>query len=292
MDNKESRETITLDKQEYLKKRIWLIACNLAIIILIIVAACLRVYSPQDTKETVKYDDNGQVIVQRDEFKNINYDGSFVVKAGENEAFTIGKEFSDNKDKTIRQFEWYEDLLCPDCRRAYSGTRDYVKSATKEGDIEVKYHILNFLPHATENNYSLILAAWITGIVEESPENFYKALDIVEEDKFIEAAVTKSDVAKAVYDEFIDKKLADKKVLDKVYYNLQKYESAVNRSSVGIRKFKKWKDLSPKEDGTFFVPFIYNVNNGTKALIGESENTEKDILQPLQGYVPCEEECN
>ena len=295
MEDKKTKgkECIMVDKDKYIKTKIWTIALSVAVIVLLIVSACLRIKSGNTDTNKILYDDNGQVVVNRSEFNNINYDGSFVVKKSEDGTFKVDKEFSENKDLTIRQFEWYLDLLCPDCKRAYDGTIDYVKEAVNNGDIEIKYHFLNFLPHATESNqYSLSLASWIVGIAEESPENLFKALEIVEDEEFVKSTVSKSDVSQVVYDKFVELKLADKKVLDSIYYNIEKYEDAVNRDSVGIRKFKKWKDLSPDEEGRFFVPFIYNINNGTKALIGEAEDVEKEILQPLQGYVPCEVECD
>lgn len=278
------------------KKDKSLVICKILIAILavVLVVCFVMLIKAPNNKEAAKIERNegGQVVVKRDSFNHINYDGSFVVRKAEGKDFEVVKDFSENKDKVIRQFEWYQDPLCPDCKRAYNGTNEYVKEAVKNGDIEIKYHILNFLPHATENNYSLSVSSWLIGIAEEMPENLYKALDIVEKEEFVKEIVSRTDISKEVYNKFIELKLADKEALDKIYYNLERYENAVNRGSVGIRKFKKWKDISGKEDGTFYVPFIYNINNGTKALLGESEDVEKEILQPLQGYVPCNEPCN
>lgn len=88
--------------------------------------------------------------------KHINEDGSFVLTKSDK----VSKTFT--KNTNARQYEWYSDIWCPDCIRVHEITNKYVDNAINGGEIEIKYHPLNFLSHKSKN-YSLIGAAWISG---------------------------------------------------------------------------------------------------------------------------------
>lgn len=262
------------------------LALLVSLLMLFSLTACVN-KAPSAKEEKLNKDTTK---IDRVEFKNINRDGSFVLRKQEDKII-VSKEFSEDKNAVIRQFEWYTDPLCPDCMRAHKGTEEYISKALAEGIIEIKFHSLNFLPHAIENNYSLAVSAWTIAIAEKEPDKIIEFMNKTYSDELKEKLIPESDVQKALLNYIIENKILDEHEALEIYKDLEKYEDTVNRGSVGIRKFKKWQDLSPKEEKTFFVPFIYNIKSG-KALNGESEDTKTEILEPLQGYVPCAEECD
>lgn len=248
----------------------------LPITIMIVIAAIL-LFSIKDNNKFIN--------VERTKFTNVNYDGSFVIKVKDGK-ITTSPEFT--PDKKARQYEWYSDPLCGDCIRAHKATNEYVEKAVKNGEMEIKYHPLNYLSQYTDNDYSLKASAWVVAIADKSPENIYKFMDLLYNEKYRDNYMTDKKVEKA-FMELAKKAGVSNSNAEYILRNLEKYENSVNRASVNIRRFDKWKAMSPKEDKTFFVPFIFNVND-KKALLGESENAKDEILKPLQG-VSCSGIC-
>lgn len=257
--------------------------------ILILIIATVLLFTACNTVNAPA--DSNKLAVKRDQFNNINRDGSFVLTADEKGNYKVQKDFSDNKDLSIRQFEWYTDPLCPDCLRAHLASEEYVEKAIKDGLMEIRYHNMNFLSHAIENDYSLAMSAWILGVAERQPEKVVEVMDMIYNAEFREKMIPETNIQLRVLEYIKEHKVLDNKVADDIYRELESFENAANRGSVNIRRFKKWKDLSPKEDGTFFAPFIYNINGG-KAFEGEKEDADKYIVKPLQGYVECDTGCD
>lgn len=226
----------------------------------------------------------------RTKFAHVNYDGSFVVKSA-NGKIKVDKDFTD--DKKLKQFEWYMDPLCGDCIKVHSATHDYIEKAVSDREMEIKYHPLNMLSHHSEDiNYSLKGSAWIVGIADSSSEHIFNFMSKLLSKQFKTDHVKSETLEKDLYDLAIESGVPKLKAR-RIMINLEVYEDAVNRGSVNIRKMKKWAELSPKEDKAFFIPFIYNANlKGTKAFLGESEDTEKHVLAPLKGEISCTTDCD
>ena len=216
---------------------------------------------------------------------NINEDGSFVLSNS-----TIKKDFE--KKDGVRTYNWYADPYCPDCIRIHEATHEYIEQSLKDGSIQIMFHPLNFTSHKS-GEYSLTISAWVSGLadVSQDSEKVYKFMTKIWNN------ATKEDL-KNLTDVSLEEKIVNianeigfsKKEVKQVSDNLKGYEFAINQASVNIRRMDKFKELSPKKDKSFFVPFIYGENG--KALDGESEKIDSDILGPLKGLVPCSETCH
>lgn len=216
---------------------------------------------------------------------NINEDGSFVLSNS-----TITKDF--NKKDGVRTYNWYVDPYCPDCIRVHEATHEYVEKSLKDGSIQIMFHPLNFTSHKS-GDYSLTVSAWVSGLADVSRDSdkIYKFMTKIwnkstKEDLKNLTGVSLEEKIVNIANEIGFSKEEVKQVSD----NLKGYEFAINKASVNIRKMDKFKELSPKQDKSFFLPFIYGENG--KALDGESEKIDSDILAPLKGVISCSETCN
>lgn len=218
------------------------------------------------------------------EFKNINTDGSFVVtKEG------IKKTFSESN--TVRKFIWYTDPFCGDCIRTHQNTKEAISKEISEGKLEIEFHPLNYLSHRSKNDYSVSVASYMIGIAEFEPTKIIPFMDAVYNKDFRNnlKEKTQEEVFSAIQD--LAKSVnVSAGTIKKINHNYFVLEGVINKTSVNIRRYDKWKELSPKEDQTFFVPFIYNKAGG-KALFGEEEDTKKFVTDYLTGLIKCETEC-
>lgn len=261
MENKEL-EMLEVPKKAFVKLTI-----TLSIVFAILVSLCVAVFVMSNQEDMLRFTD-----------------GSFVL-ASTDEAFT---EFT--KSDTSRKFEWYMDTFCGDCIRTHQKTHDYVEKALADGSLEIRFHPLNYLSHYSEE-YSGRTAAFLLGIADKGGKkavlNAMKSLmdkDLREKMKGIKGEQLDNDLSDLFVREGVDKK-----AVEFARKNVDRYEAIVNKASVNIRRMKKWEDISPKEDKSFFVPFIYE--EGKKALDGENEDTEKAVLDPLMGGIDCNAEC-
>ena len=106
-------------------------------------------------------------------------------------------------------------------------------------------------------------------------------------DKFKESKLLNEDILEYLTSKT---KLLSEKEAKYIYDNIEDFENTVNRGSVGIRRDKNLKELSPDKEQRVFVPFIYNIED-KKVLDGENEDAETHILKPLKGLSGCGEDC-
>ena len=215
---------------------------------------------------------------------NINEDGSFVLNKTQ-----VGKEFS--SDEAIRKFNWYLDPYCPDCIRVHSVSHDAVAKSRQSGELEIKYHPLNFTSHKS-HDYSLIASSILIGVAdnEKNPqvvEDFMHKLFNSDFKKEF-SKLSNNEIKDAIFKLAKSSNVSDA-TIRKVSKYLKDYEFIINQSSVNIRRYDKWKEISDKEDKTFYVPFIYQ--EGKKALNGETDNPLEDIVGAFNGEVHCQDAC-
>lgn len=215
---------------------------------------------------------------------NINEDGSFVLSKTQ-----VGKEFS--SDEAIRKFNWYLDPYCSDCIRVHSISHDAVEKTRQNGELEIKYHPLNFTSHKS-HDYSLIASSILIGIAdnEKNPQvvsDFMHKLFNSEFKKDFHS-LSNTEIKDAIFKLAKASNVSDA-TIRKVSKYLKDYEFIINQASVNIRRYDKWKEISDKEDKTFYVPFIYQ--EGKKALNGETENPLEDIVGAFNGEVHCQDAC-
>ncbi|HHV42647.1 MAG TPA: thioredoxin domain-containing protein [Clostridiaceae bacterium] len=258
------------------KKKTPIIAMAIVIVALLVVIGLL-INKNQNLKKDAILNSEGLP-----EFENISEDGYFVLhKEG------VAKDFSGKKSLKL---EWYTDGLCPDCTRAHTRTEEFLYDKIDNGIIEIKFHILNFLPQHSPEDYPLRLAIWNLGVAEYAPDRIKEFMNIIYQEE--------NPVPLEDRDEnyFLDKaKEAEipQEAIDKIIKNKFVLEAVVNKASVGIRQNKDLIEMSPHE--RMFVPFIF-VSGEKMALQGESEDTDKEIIEPIQKYiddmklVPCPED--
>lgn len=240
---------------------------NVAIILLMLatlIAALFSVFIGLSNKKEVELPKPVEIV--EPVFENISKDGSFVVtKEG------ISKDFSKKKNVKI---EWYTDFLCPDCARAYNGLKEFLGESLEKDEIEVKFHVLNYLPQYSPENYPLNSASWVTGVAEHEPGKIITYMDILANDK--------TDIKERTGQYFASKATEvgiSKESIKEIEKNLFNFKAVVNGASVGIRQRKDLLEKSLTGD-RMFVPFIL-VNNG-KALPGETENVVEDLIAPIK----------
>ena len=237
------------------------------IAIISVITMCFIFFNCKKTEYTPKY---------------VNEDGSFVLTKSEK----VSKDFV---KKNARQYEWYTDVWCPDCIRVHQITHNYVNNAINGGEIEIKYHPINFLSHKSKN-YSLIGAAWITGVAEHCNKDIVlKIIDILYTDK------SRNDYSKLNDNDFIKILIkltlengATKEEVENIKNNLNMYKAMINSGSVNIRRMPEWSEISQKEDNSCFVPFIFNVKE-RKAYDGENKNVNDEVLAKLKGNLDCDD---
>ena len=249
----------------------------LSILILIGILSCLifvRMGSINSNKnKELNYINNFK------EFKNINSDGSFVIYSDNKKDFKIKKSFS--KNKNIDKYEWYMDTYCPDSVFVHEKIGKDVEKLILDKKIEVKLHPLNYLSYIQKNDSSLKGASVLSGIAEYSDGNNV----IVFMNKIMNSSYrSKYKIMEEPYDLFY-KTLSNiddnKENIQEIKRNIIRLEYAINSASVNIRKREDLKEKSPKDDKSFYVPFIFKVEENARAFNGESKQPEIEILNKM-----------
>lgn len=220
--------------------------------------------------------------VNIDKFNNVNSDGSFVLYSDDNKTLKIKKDFTKENNK-IRQFNWYTDFACEDCINSHKNTNEIIKKQILQGDLEIKYYPLNFLSKKYKNNYSLYSASYLSGLAEygtgEDVFNLFEDLMNNEtKDKLIESKDIEKDIEKFI----LSKNNISKSVIEKVNLNIIKLKYTINQGSINIRRDEDLTKRSPKEEKTFFTPYIYdNKDNNANAVLTESKDAVNNILETV-----------
>lgn len=181
-------------------------------------------------------------------------DGSFVLTAdGVKEDFT---------DKNNRKYDWYFDPYCMDCIRVEEEVEDSVREKILSGEIEVKYHPLNFLSRSKGNNgYSEFISASILHVAKRG--NTRDTLDIISQ-------VMTEDTLKNVKQ---GKKTKEEVITDLFTTPSKEDIEQVNRASLNIRRDPDLRARSPKEDHSFYTPFIFRSDKqDSKAYVTETDD--------------------
>lgn len=220
--------------------------------------------------------------VNIDKFNNINEDGSFVIYSDDNKTLKVKKDFTIENDK-IRQFNWYTDFACGDCINSHKNTNEIIKKQIIQGDLEIKYYPLNFLSKKYKNNYSLYSASYLSGLAEygTGEDVFNLFVDLMNnetKDKLIDSKDIEKDIEKFI----LSKNNISKSVIKKVNLNIVKLKYTINQGSINIRRDEDLTKRSPKEEKTFFTPYIYdNKDNNANAILTESEDAVNNILETV-----------
>lgn len=213
---------------------------------------------------------------------NINQDGSFVVSKD----LKIQNDFT-KKELSMTEINWYMDTYCGDCIRTHKNIHEQIIKEINNGNLEIKYYPLNFLPHKTKTDYSLKTAAFILGTAEYEPDKVIPLMDSIFNKDFREKNKTIENYSFLV--ELADKLEMNK--TNKIIKNIKQFENIVNEKSLKIRENEELKKHSPT--GKVFVPFIFENKENSKAFDGENENTENAVLKPLNELIKsnCKIEC-
>lgn len=209
---------------------------------------------------------------------SLNVDGSFVMS----ESKIAHKTFSKNKSAT--KYVWYTDPLCDDCINVHKNMTDIIKTNMNTGKIEIEFHPVTFVnPNSV---YSAITTARISSAADTCDKNTvlnimntiytksFKADNKEKSEK--DLAYTLRDISKTAG--------AKPKEIRSIVAKLNKVEKMIQADS-NIRENKELMKLSPKEDKSIFVPFIYNITKD-KAYDSESKESDDIILSELNGE-PC-----
>lgn len=193
-------------------------------------------------------------------------DGSFVLTAdGVKEDFT---------DKNNRKYDWYFDPYCMDCVKVEEKTKDLVREKILNEEIEIKYHPLNFLSRSRGNNgYSEFVSAEILHIAKYGDTR--ETLDFMSK-VMTEDALKNIKLGKTTKEEVVGG-----------FPNLPKQKDIeqVNRASLNIRRDPDLMARSPKEDHSFYTPFIFRSDKkDSKAYVTETD----DLTEVMNGL--CKED--
>ena len=233
---------------------------TLLFIISALLGLMIRFYTP-DTKIT-----------------SLNSDGSFVMS----ESKIAHKTFSKN-DASVK-YVWYTDPLCDDCINVHKNTSDVVKNNLNSGKIEIQFHPISFVnPNSV---YSNITTAWISATADTcNKDTILNIMDTIYTESFKTDNKDKSEANLIEALRRISKQAGAKpKEINSITAKLNKVEKMIQIGS-NIRENKELIKLSPKEDKSIFVPFIYNITKD-KAYDGESKDSDDIILSELNGE-PC-----
>lgn len=181
-------------------------------------------------------------------------DGSFVITAeGVKEDFT---------GKNNRKYDWYFDPYCMDCIRVEQETRDSVREKILSGEIEVKYHPLNFLSRSKGNNgYSEYISAAILHVAKD--KSTVKTLN------FIDKVMTEDTLQKVKLGEERKERIANAEGIEPDKEDIEQ----VNKASLNIRRDPDLRARSPKEDKSFYTPFIFRSDKkDSKAYVTETDD--------------------
>lgn len=236
------------------------------LVVLLLIVIGFLVYRGYEREKDGLLDSNGQP-----KFENISDTGDFVVYKG-----GVAKNYTGRKNIKL---EWYTDALCPDCTRVHTTTENFIFERIDNGTLEIKFHVLNFLPQYSPEDYPLRAAAWVLGAAEFAPDNIKEFMSIV---------FAASDVEIAERDDTYLKELAKQAGISRdninlIEKNLFLLEAMVNKASVGIRQNRSLIEISPEE--RMFVPFIFVSGSTDQALKGEAEDTQSEIIDPIQSLL-------
>lgn len=212
------------------------------------------------------------------EITSLNEDGSFVIS----ESKITHKDFSKNSSSV--KYIWYTDPLCNDCINVHKNTADVVKNNLNSGKIEIQFHPISFVnPNSV---YSNITTAWISATADTcNKDTVLSIMDTIYTASFKAANKDKSEANLIETLRSVSKQAGAKpKEIRSIIAKLNKVENMIQAGS-NIRENKELIKLSPKEDKSMFVPFIYNKTKN-KAYDSESKESNDIILSELNGE-PC-----
>ncbi len=236
------------------------------LVVLLLVVIAFLVYRSYDHEMSSLLNINGQP-----KFENISDKGDFVVYRG-----GVAKNFTGRGNIKL---EWYTDALCPDCTHAHTTTEDFIFEKIENGSLEIKFHVLNFLPQYSPEGYPLRAAAWTLGIAEFAPDNIKEFMSLV----FAENDVEISARDDAYFMDLAEQAEVSRGNISLIEKNLFVLEAMVNKASVGIRQNEDLIAISPEE--RMFVPFIFVSGSSEQAFRGEAEDTQAEIIDPIQKLI-------
>lgn len=212
------------------------------------------------------------------EITSLNEDGSFVIS----ESKIAHKGFS--KNSLSVKYIWYTDTLCDDCINVHKNTADVVKNNLNSGKIEIQFHPISFVN--PDSMYSNMTTAWISATADTcNKDTVLNIMDTIYTKSFKTDNKDKSEANLIETLRSVSKQAGAKpKEIKSIIAKLNKVENMIQIGS-NIRENKELIKLSPKEDKSMFVPFIYNKTKN-KAYDGESKAGNDIILSELNGE-PC-----
>lgn len=236
-----------------------------------------------------------------DSFNRINKDGSFVIYSDDNKTLKIKKDFTIENNK-IRQFNWYTDFACGDCINLHKNTNEIIKKQILQGDLEIKYYPLNFLSRKYKNNYSLYSASYLSGLAEYGTgEDVFNLFEDLMSNESKNELIKSNDIKKDIEKFILAKNNISKDVIKKVNQNIFKLKYIINQGSINIRREEDLTKRSPKEEKTFFTPYIYdNKDDNANALITEDSDSLDKTLEYItntnkinldNNIKPCDKSC-
>lgn len=260
-----------------------------------ILLTCVGLLSLNQMKEI------NSLTINIDNFNKINKDGSFVIYSDDNKTLKIKKDFTTDNNK-IRQFNWYTDFACGDCINLHKNTNEIIKKQILQGDLEIKYYPLNFLSRKYKNNYSLYGASYLSGLAEYGTgEDVFNLFEDLMSDESKNELIKSKDIEKDIEKFILTKNNISKDVIKKVNQNIIKLKYTINQGSINIRRDEDLTKRSPKEEKTFFTPYIYdNKDDNANALITEDNDSIDKNLEYITNtnkinldndINPCDKSC-
>lgn len=260
-----------------------------------ILLTCVGLLSLNQMKEI------NSLTINIDNFNKINKDGSFVIYSDDNKTLKIKKDFTTDNNK-IRQFNWYTDFACGDCINLHKNTNEIIKKQILQGDLEIKYYPLNFLSRKYKNNYSLYGASYLSGLAEYGTgEDIFNLFEDLMSDESKNELIKSKDIEKDIEKFILTKNNISKDVIKKVNQNIIKLKYTINQGSINIRRDEDLTKRSPKEEKTFFTPYIYdNKDDNANALITEDNDSIDKNLEYITNtnkinldndIKPCDKSC-
>lgn len=260
-----------------------------------ILLTCVGLLSLNQMKEI------NSLTINIDNFNKINKDGSFVIYSDDNKTLKIKKDFTTDNNK-IRQFNWYTDFACGDCINLHKNTNEIIKKQILQGDLEIKYYPLNFLSRKYKNNYSLYGASYLSGLAEYGTgEDVFNLFEDLMSDESKNELIKSKYIEKDIEKFILTKNNISKDVIKKVNQNIIKLKYTINQGSINIRRDEDLTKRSPKEEKTFFTPYIYdNKDDNANALITEDNDSIDKNLEYITNtnkinldndIKPCDKSC-
>lgn len=260
-----------------------------------ILLTCVGLLSLNQMKEI------NSLTINIDNFNKINKDGSFVIYSDDNKTLKIKKDFTTDNNK-IRQFNWYTDFACGDCINLHKNTNEIIKKQILQGDLEIKYYPLNFLSKKYKNNYSLYSASYLSGLAEYGTgEDVFNLFEDLMNNESKNELINSKDIKKDIEKFILAKNNISKDTIKKVNQNIFKLKYTINQGSINIRRDENLTKRSPKEEKTFFTPYIYdNKDDNANALITEDNDSIDKNLEYITNtnkinldndIKPCDKSC-